>query len=220
MDHVSTARAVYDATARAYVEFVGTELAAATEGSIDRALLAAFVELVAVHPANRVADVGCGPGRVAAFLAGHDIDVVGIDVSPAMLALARNAHPGIQFEEGVLTALPIADQSLAGAVYWYSIIYTPPEHLDDVCTELARVLAPRGHLLVAFQAGNGEGVHRADAYGTGISLTSYRHSPDDVVRRLTKAGLLVHGRAVREPELAHESTRQAFIVARAGDPGR
>ncbi len=219
MDHVSTARAVYDATAQAYVEFVGTELTAATEGPIDRALLAAFVQFVTEHPANRVADIGCGPGRVAAFLAGHDIDVVGIDVSPAMLALARNAHPGIQFEEGVLTALPIADQSLAGAVYWYSIIHTPPEHLDEVCIELVRVLAPHGHLLLAFQAGNGEGMHRADAYGTRISLTSYRHSPDEVVRHLTKAGLQVHARAVREPEFAHESTRQAFIVARAGGPG-
>ena len=213
-DHVSTAREVYDATAEAYAQFVGTEISAATEGPIDRALISAFVELVTGHPASRVADVGCGPGRVAAFLAGQDIEVVGIDVSPAMLDVARKAHPGIPFEEGSLTALPIPDHSLGAAVCWYSIIYTPPQHLDGVVAELARVLAPHAHLLVAFQAGEGEGVRRADAYGTRISLTSYRHSPDDVVRRLTTAGFEVRAQAVREPEFAHESTRQAFVLAR------
>jgi len=217
MDHVSMARAVYDAAAEKYTAFVGTELAAATEAPIDRALLTAFVELVAAHPGNRVADVGCGPGRVAAFLAARDIEVVGVDVSRAMLAVARQAHPSIPFEEGRLTALPIPDRSLAGAVCWYSVIYTPPEHLDEVCAELGRVLAPGGHLLVAFQAGTGEPVHRSEAFGTRFPLTSYRHSIDGVVRVLTTAGLQVHARAVREPEFDHESTPQAFVLARIGD---
>jgi ubiquinone/menaquinone biosynthesis C-methylase UbiE len=214
-DHVATAQAVYDAAAEAYVRFVGTEVSAATEGPIDRSLLAAFVELMTEAPTARVADVGCGPGRVAGLLADHGIEVIGVDVSSAMLAVARTAHPGIQFEEGRLTALPIADASLAGAVCWYSIIHTPPEHLDDVCTELQRVLAPNGYLLLAFQAGNGEGLLRADAYATQLPLTTYRHAPDEVVRRLTEAGLQVRARAVREPEFAHESTPQAFIIARA-----
>ena len=143
MDHVSAARAVYDATADPYAEFVGTELTSATEGAVDGALLAAFVELVAAHRAKRVADVGCGPGRVAAFLASRNVEVVGIGVSQVMRAVARNAHPGIHFEEGVLTALPIRSRSLAGAVCWYSIIYTPPEHLDDVIQPAHRQLVVR-----------------------------------------------------------------------------
>ena len=45
-DHVSTVRAVYDASADAYVEAIGTEVTHAVEGPIDRALLVALVELV------------------------------------------------------------------------------------------------------------------------------------------------------------------------------
>lgn len=97
-DHAAPVRAVYDAAAERYVEFAGTELSAGTEGAIDRSLLAAFVELVATRPRARVADVGCGPGRVAAFLARHGLDVLGVDVSTALLAQARVAHPGINFE--------------------------------------------------------------------------------------------------------------------------
>ncbi|MDQ3641416.1 MAG: class I SAM-dependent methyltransferase, partial [Actinomycetota bacterium] len=131
-DHVSTARAVYDTTAEMYRELVGTEVTPAIEGPVDRALLAAFVECVTGAAAATVADVGCGPGRVAAFLAAHGLDVLGVDVSQAMLDVARDEHPGIRFDEGRLTALPVPDKSLAGAVCWYSIIHTPPAHLHDV----------------------------------------------------------------------------------------
>jgi len=213
-DHVAPVRAVYDAAAERYLEFVGTELSAATEGPIDRSLLSAFVELIAARPSARVADVGCGPGRVAAFLARHGLDVVGVDVSTALLARARVAHPAIAFEEGRLEDLPIADASLAGAVCWYSIIHTPPAGLDAVFAELCRVLEPGGHLLLAFQAGSGDAVRRADAHGTGLPLTSYRHGVAEVARRLQPVGFDVRATAERAPELDHETTRQAFVFAR------
>lgn len=215
---MSKTRAVYDATAGTYAQLVGTEVSAAFEGPVDRAFLAAFVELVGGTAAS-VADVGCGPGRVAAFLAAQGLDVVGVDLSPTMLTVARGAHPDIRFEEGQLTALPLPEGSLGGAVCWYSIIHTPPEHLEEVFVELKRVLSADGHLLVAFQAGDGECARRDDAYGTGISLSSYRHLPDEVARSLVAAGLQVRARAVREPELDHESTPQAFILARSVAPG-
>jgi ubiquinone/menaquinone biosynthesis C-methylase UbiE len=221
LDHVTTTRLAYDAVADSYAQMVGTEVSAAIEAPLDRAMLAAFVESVTGSGAagRPVADVGCGPGRVAAYLAAHGLDVVGVDMSPAMLAVARAAHPGIRFEEGLLTELPVPDRSLAGAVSWGSIIHTPPEHLGDVCTELARALAPGGELLVAFQAGSGEGVHRSQAYGTAVRLTSYRHAPDEVARQLAAAGLPVHARAVREPALSYESTPLALLVAKApSDP--
>jgi SAM-dependent methyltransferase len=201
-----------------YAQLVGTQLSAAFDGPLDRALLAEFAELMGVTAAP-VADLGCGPGRVAAFLAAHGLDVVGVDVSQAMLAVARAAHPDVRFEQGWLTALPFRDGSLGGAVCWYSIIHTPPENLDEVFAELARAFTEDGHLLLAFQAGDGECVNRPDAYGSGISLTNYRHSPDEVARSVIAAGLQVHARAVREPELDHESSPQAFILARVA-PGR
>jgi len=213
--HVAAARAVYDASADRYVEFVGTEISSATEAPVDRALLGAFVDLVRDGTSRRVVDVGCGPGRAAAFLARHDLDVLGLDVSPAMLDAARIAHPGIRFEEGRLSDLPIEDASLAGVVCWYSIIHTPPEHLGAVFTEVERVLGPGGYLLLGFQAGSGEPVHRTEAHGTPFALTSFRHSPSDVTDRVENAGLEVRATALREPELDHEVTPQAFVIARS-----
>jgi SAM-dependent methyltransferase len=216
-DHETSAKAAYDATADLYTELVGSEITDAIEGPLDRAVLGAFVELVGTAGPGLVADVGCGPGRVAGLLASRGLDVVGIDLSPAMLDAARAAHPGIEFREGRLTALPLPDDALVGAACWYSIINTPPEHLDDVALELARVLAPGGQLLVGFQAGGGEAVHREELHGRPVSLTSYRHDPDVVASALDAAGLIVHARASREAILdrPYESSRQAFLLGAA-----
>jgi ubiquinone/menaquinone biosynthesis C-methylase UbiE len=211
-DHVATARDVYDRAARTYVEFVGTDISSATECPMDRSLLVAFIELIKKQAISRVADVGCGPGRVAAFMADHGLDVIGVDASQAMLGFASTAHPHIEFEEGQLDALPIESGVLAGAVCWYSIIYTPPDQLVQSFDELARVLMPGGYLLLAFQA-EGEPVHREDAFGTQLPLTSYRHSVREVADRLEDTGFEISTTVLRAPELEHETTSQGFVVA-------
>jgi ubiquinone/menaquinone biosynthesis C-methylase UbiE len=211
-DHVATARAVYDRASARYVQFVGTEISSATEAPIDRALLLAFIELIKRQTVIRVADIGCGPGRAAAFMAERGLEVVGVDVSQAMLAVARTAHPHISFEEGQLDGLPIETAVLAGAVCWYSIIYTPLDRLVEAFSELARVLIPGGYLLLAFQADD-ELVHRADAQGTHLPLTSYRHSVKAVAGCLEDTGFKIYATVLRAPELEDETTSQGFVIA-------
>lgn len=216
-DHVSTTRAAYDATAEDYARLVGTEIRAEIEGAVDRALLAAFAEHVAGE-AGPVLDVGCGPGRVAALLQRTGTRVIGFDLSTGMLAQAARAHPGIPLGAAQLAALPVPGRSVVGVVAWYSVIHTPPEALADAAAELARVLRPGGHLLVAFQAGGGERVHRAQVSGTPVDLVSHHHDPDHVADCLSAAGLRMEVHCVRAAQLEHESTPQAFLLARAPDP--
>ena len=213
-DHVSSARAVYDVAADSYVKFAGTDIDSATEHPIDQSLLVAFIELVRRHAVRRVADLGCGPGRVASLLADHGLNVLGVDVSPAMITIAGAVHAHIEFVEGQLDALPIELKALAGVVCWYSIIYTPRYRLVETFKELARVLVPGGHLLLAFQA-EGEPLHREDAFGSGLPLTSYRHRVSDVVGHLEESGFTISNTAIRAPELEHETTSQGFVVASA-----
>ena len=133
-------------------------------------------------------------------------------MSRAMLTAARTAHPHIEFEEGQLDALPIDTGVLAGAVCWYSIIYTPPDRLAQAFGELMRVLIPGGYLLLAFQA-EGEPKHQADAQGTHLPLTSYRHSVEEVRVCLEDLGFEIYATALRAAELEDESTCQGFVIA-------
>ncbi|SEO82491.1 class I SAM-dependent DNA methyltransferase [Amycolatopsis saalfeldensis] len=208
---VSATRTAYDTVAVSYAEVLDGLLA---ESTWDRAMLNAFAELVG--PAGPVGDLGCGPGRIAGYLASLGLDVFGVDLSPAMVEVARRAYPGLKFEVGSLLALELADESLAGALAWYSIIHTPPARLPEVFGELARVLVPGGRLLLAFQVGD-EVRHIEQGYGhDGLSLDAYRLRPELIEQLAADAGLTIESRLVRAPEPPHEKTPQAYLVARKG----
>ncbi|MFJ9788966.1 class I SAM-dependent DNA methyltransferase [Streptomyces globosus] len=216
--YLSSVRASYDAVAVDCARLLGTAL----DGRpLDRALLAAFAESVragaprgAAGPA--VADLGCGPGRITAYLNRLGVRAFGVDLSPAMVAVARRSHPGLRFEVGAMGALDAADGGLGGAVAWNSTLHTPPEELPSLFGEFARVLAPGGHLLLAF--GAGEGLVRLDrAYGHAVDLTVHRMQPDRVAELLSEAGLAESARLVRQPE-AGEDCPQGFLLARKASP--
>jgi SAM-dependent methyltransferase len=207
---VLATRAAYDTVAADYADLLATGLDAKP---LDRAMLAAFAELVLADGGAPVADLGCGPGRVTAHLHTLGVDAFGIDLSPAMVAEARRRHPALRFEEGSLAALDLADGAVGGIVAWYSIIHTPPAHLPAVLAEFRRVLAPGGHVLLAFQAGD-ERVHLEEAYGHAVSLDAYRLLPESVVVLLRTAGLVTGARLLREPQ-APEKVPQAYLLARA-----
>ena len=67
-----------------------------------RALLASLAEQAG--DGAPIADLGCGPGHIAAWLAGQGVAPVGIDLSPAMIAVGRRDHPNVEFREGNLSA--------------------------------------------------------------------------------------------------------------------
>ena len=70
-----------------------------------------LLEEVAVAPGDRLLDVACGTGIVARLAMGRlggAGRIVGVDLSPAMLAVARRECPGIDWREGDAGALPLA----------------------------------------------------------------------------------------------------------------
>ena len=209
--YLRTTRLAYDTVAADYAALLSTEL---EEKPVQRTMLDLFAELVLADGGGPVGDLGCGPGRVTSYLRQRGLDAFGVDLSPAMVEVARAAYPRLRFEVGPLDALDLPDRSLAGAMAWYSLIHVPPEDQPAVIAELHRVLAPGGHLLLAFQVGDDERVRREQAYGHAVRLDSYRLCPDRVTGQLARAGLDVHARLVREPADDYETTQQAYLLAR------
>ncbi|MFD7338911.1 class I SAM-dependent DNA methyltransferase [Streptomyces violascens] len=207
--HLHTTRTFYDTIATQYAERFRTVL---EDRPLDRAILGAFAELVLAAGGGPVVDLGSGPGRVTAHLHGLGLAVHGIDLSPRMVEMARADHPGVRFEVGSLTDVDAADGTLAGVLAWYSIIHTPRERLPEVMAEFHRVLAPGGHLLLAFQVGE-EPLRVANPFGTDVSLDFNRLSPDRIATLLKEAGFTVTTRARREAE-GTEAVPQAYLFAR------
>jgi len=104
-------------------------------------------ELIEELPPGRVLDAACGTGRHATYLAARGHEVVGVDQSGDMLAIARSKLPGASFHHGSLTDLPLADRSVDAAVCALALVHVPD--LGAALGELARVLRPGGRLLVS-----------------------------------------------------------------------
>ncbi|MCP2273491.1 class I SAM-dependent DNA methyltransferase [Actinokineospora diospyrosa] len=200
-------RSSYDKVADSYARLVpGVEASV-----IDRALIRAFADVVA----GPVVEVGCGTGRVAAYLDALGLDVTGIDLSPGMLVIARRDHPGLRFIEGSILDLELPDSSVAGVIAWYSIIHLPPDRLPMAFAEFARILRPGGHLQLAFHVGDQRN-RKTEGYGhEDITLDVYLLPVDRVVTLLGESGFELCHTTLLEPGTYFTSTRpQARLLAR------
>ncbi|MCK5243251.1 class I SAM-dependent methyltransferase [bacterium] len=102
-------------------------------------------ELAAVLPdLARVLDAGCGSGYVSDGLAPR-LQLMGVDIEDAAIAFCKEHRKG-EFLKADLTKLPFSENTFDLILFTNTI-----EHLEDpqpVLSELARVLKPRGRLLV------------------------------------------------------------------------
>jgi SAM-dependent methyltransferase len=199
----------YDLTAAVYAEQFHDHL---HDKPLDRAMLAGFAGLL--ERDGVIADVGCGTGATSRILADLGLDVVGIDLSPNMIAEARRRNADLRFQVGSMTKLDFDDVSFEGICAWYSVIHIPDDQLPHVLAEFRRVLRPGGWVLLAFQVGD-QPLEFTQMFGAHVSLTFYRRQPDAVALLLEEAGLEPHAGLVREPsDDGFESTPQAYLIAR------
>jgi SAM-dependent methyltransferase len=207
-EYLHLTRSGYDTTAAAYAERFHRHL---RDKPLDLAMLTGFAGLVGD---GVVADIGCGTGATTAIFADLGLDVVGIDLSPNMIAEARRLNPMLQFRVGSMTSLGLDDASVDAICAWYSIIHAPNEWLTAVFSEFRRILRPGGHALLAFQVGDQPRVLK-EAFGERVELTFYRRRPEDVAALIDAAGLTLYAQLVREPDDdGLESTPQAYLIVR------
>lgn len=208
-DFLRTTSSSYDAIAKDYASQFPDGLSHA----LDRALISAFAELVTANGPAPVADLGSGPGYVAARLHGLGVPVFGVDVSPAMVNLAREAHPQLRFHVGSMTSLDLPDATLGGILALYSTIHVPDTHLPTAFAEFHRTLTPGAPVLLAFQSGpEPGGLHLTERFGHEIDLRYYWRTPAQVTALLEEAGLEPTATVTREPEEGAKRPR-AFVLA-------
>ncbi len=96
-------------------------------------------------PGDRVADLGCGSGRMLVWNAPRGAQQVGVDVSPYF---AEEALAGFDLVLGDLRRLPFADGAFTKAYSLDVFEHLSREALGEVLAEMARVIAPGGRLFV------------------------------------------------------------------------
>ncbi|MFD4024766.1 class I SAM-dependent methyltransferase [Streptomyces sp. NPDC058576] len=214
--HLDTIRQSYDVVAADYARSVKDP---AELDPLSRAVLGAFAELVMSADLGPTADVGCGPGKVTAYLSRLGVSAFGVDLSPRMAGLARTAYPDLRFDVGSMTALAAGDGELGGVLAFYSTHHLPPGELPEVYGEFHRALAPGGHLLLVTRVGEEE--HQRRTYGYGgdpAPFDSYRLPADRIAELLDRAGFAVTGRTLQEPEAGAKRAVAGFLAHKPEGP--
>jgi ubiquinone/menaquinone biosynthesis C-methylase UbiE len=157
----------------------------APEAEVEAAIFAAALEK-APHW-RRLLDIGCGAGRMLELLAPRAENAIGVDLSPAMLGVARvqlekAGLRNVQLRQGDIYALPVDGDSVDLAV-----VHQVLHYLDNparALREAARVLAPAGRLIVVDFA-----PHRCEILRESHEHRRLGFSPQEVADYLRQAGL-------------------------------
>ncbi|MBI1992050.1 MAG: methyltransferase domain-containing protein [Candidatus Omnitrophica bacterium] len=113
--------------------------------------LSRAIEALRLSGAERLLDVGCGTGELERLLRERypDVRLVGIDVTPQMLAVAREKFRkvlGVAFLLAQAEALPFAMEGFDAVVSCNMLHHV--RSADDLLRECARVLRPRGRIVL------------------------------------------------------------------------
>lgn len=98
---------------------------------------------------HHVLDVACGTGVLARAIAGRvgrTGSVVGVDVNPGMLRVARSIAPDLEWREGSVEALPFEDSTFDAVVSQFALMLFPDR--PAALREMIRVLKPGGSLAI------------------------------------------------------------------------
>lgn len=205
--------AAYDAVARDYQSRFAQELEARP---LERGLLQALVELAGP---GMIADIGCGPGHITEFLARRHTSVLGVDLSPQMIAVAQESYPEIPFLVASMLDLPVVSDAWAGVAALYSIIHLDEAQRIQAFVELARVLRRDGWLLLAFHVDSpdfalGQINQVTQFLGHPVQLDGHFLDPAEVEAQLADAGLVTHAKLHRQPVPGMEyPSRRCYLLA-------
>ncbi|HWC28585.1 MAG TPA: methyltransferase domain-containing protein, partial [Dehalococcoidia bacterium] len=142
-----------DALTQDHVPFKSLEHAGWSEAGVSRTYETYFTSLtsqsieplldaVKAGPGVRLLDVATGPGHLASIAKQRGADVVGSDVSPSMVEIARGLYRDVEFRAGDAEELPFEDASFDAVVMNYGLLHLSRPEL--AIAEAFRVLRPGG----------------------------------------------------------------------------
>ena len=214
---IDRVRASYDIVAERYANDLADEMVARP---FERGMLLAFSELVRPLGPGIVGDVGCGPGHIAKHLASLGVQVVGIDISAAMIAQARIKFAAGEFRVGSMFHLGESDGSWLGVIARYATLHSSRDERLQAYREWHRVVRPGGFLSCCFYESApdqppGSIYHLRSWFGFNVDLTTYFVAVEDAAAELEQCGFEVVAALVREPLYSNElPARRCTIVAK------
>lgn len=121
----------------------------------EKAFRTHLIERAGLAPGMRVLDLGCGTGTLAIMMqaSAPRLNVIGLDLDPAILAIARTkaarAGAEVEFVEGRIVAPPLAAASVDRIVTTLVLHHLTDDEKERTLAAARRLLRPGGSLHIA-----------------------------------------------------------------------
>lgn len=139
----------------------------------------------------KILDVGCGNGKDCKYISEKGFEVNGIDLSVGMLAIAKEKVPNGKFEVMDIADITYPENSYDGIISNCSLFHIPSEELPKTLESFARVLKPKGKLLLILQEGLGETMIE-EPYRPGVNIYMNYFSVEIISNLLQEYGFEVN----------------------------
>lgn len=111
----------------------------------------------AIMPQNaKLLDVGCGPGNITKYLLSKrpDFDILGIDMAPNMIALAKRNNPTANFKVMDSRHIHTLNQQFDGIIAGFCLPYLSVAETDELILSSYNLLSPNGFIYLSFVEGH------------------------------------------------------------------
>ena len=164
-----------------------------------------------LSPESRALDIGCGGGvPVTRALCQHCREVVGVDLSPAQLAIARGQVPEARLLCGDFLELDI-EGSFAAITCFYTLFHTRRDLHPAFLRKVNKLLAPGGYLLFSAAREDEPSYTEPDFFGTTMywsnyAAATYRQLLEEMGFSVLRSEEVLWGEGERHPFLLAKKT--------------
>lgn len=163
-----------------------------------------------------ILDIGCGPGRDAKVFEEAGLNVVGVDFSAKMIALAKKGTRKAEFHLMDIEKLDFPTSTFEGAWASASFLHLSKKSIPQVFQSIHALLKRGGIFYLSVKRGVGEGLITDERYEDRQKFCSF-FEEEELLKLLKEAQFEILERALTEKKSTYETHSMIRIFCKKGE---
>jgi len=173
--------------------------------------------LAALKPGQQhILELGCGPGQVSHFLLNQrpDLKILGIDLAPNMIRLAKQLNPGARYRVMDVRQVSTLGESFDAVFAGFCLPYLKLTDVEQLLQDLGTLLRPGGLLYLSLTTGADDALIRQTSPNASGAVYLYHHPLSAIRQQLDTLGFSVLDSATMAHEHHQEALQDVYLLAR------
>jgi len=163
--------------------------------------------LAELQNGDLILDLGCGSGIPACYFSSKGMRVIGTDISPEMISLAKKQVPGVPFICADME-MPWPENTFDGICAFFSPLHLPKKKTVRLLYKIYKWMKPGGVFVITVVEGTKEGLCE-NFMGEGVAIYLSYYTKEELISSLSTIGFVVT--AARDLHIRTENFEETEI---------